>query len=643
VATRGARLIGEPNFGVVERGRSETATAPRDLRPRHGLRELVAAVPAAIWLGVVVAASACLRYALALNDPAPWIFPDEWIYSELARSFASSGHFEVWSSDWPVRTFGPLYPTLISPAYALSESLPQAYEIVKAFNALAMSLAAVPAYLLARRLAGRRLSLFVAVLVVLVPSMVYTTKVMTENVAYPIFLFAALAIMRALEKASSGRQVAALGMLVTAFLTRGEMLVMVPVYFSAIFLAATLDTRAEDERLRPSRVIGRLSAYKTSWTIASAGLVLFVAAALLRSPSGLFGAHERLIGQIRLTAAPRWFLYHVAELDLAVGIIPFAAFLVVTVLVFTERASSRSARLYIAFSLAAFFWFMTLAALYGTQPRAHPHVFERYVFYVMPLFFMALAFWMQRGLPRPRPWAGAAALVAVLLPALLPYGMLLNGREWGVSSSTPGLVIWGLLRHQIGTGVLMITAVLVFGSLFAGLFLIVRPEGKHRLMLAVVLNLCAISVSVALANVVISRVAGVFQNQAQLGWIDEFLGPDARVAALWSGERIKNKEYALLEDQFFNKSVRVVYDLREPIKDGIPSRPLNLRGRTLVYRSGPAAGRPMVVDYLLADPSVGVAASAIATNPDNHLVLYRVGGRVRLTAIGVRRFHSDGE
>jgi hypothetical protein len=179
--------------------------------------------------------------------------------------------------------------------------------------------------------------------------------------------------------------------------------------------------------------------------------------------------------------------------------------------------------------------------------------------------------------------------------------------------------------------------------LFAGLFLIVRPEGKHRLMLAVVLNLCAISLSVALANVVISRLAGAFQNQAQLGWIDEFLGPDARVAALWSGERIKNKEYALLEDQFFNKSVRVVFDLREPIKDGIPSRPLNLRGRTLVYRSGPAAGRPMVVDYLLADPSVGVAASALATNPDNHLVLYRVGGRVRLTEIGVRRFHSDGE
>jgi hypothetical protein len=51
----------------------------------------------------------------------------------------------------------------------------------------------------------------------------------------------------------------------------------------------------------------------------------------------------------------------------------------------------------------------------------------------------------------------------------------------------------------------------------------------------------------------------------------------------------------------------------------------------------------MVVDYLLADPSVGVAASALATNPDNHLVLYRVGGRVRLTEIGVRRFHSDGE
>src|ERR1700751_3905738 len=111
---------------------------------------------------------------------------DEIVYSELAKSFASTGHFAV--REAPTSGYGIVYPILISPAYALFRDIPTVYSAIKAINALLMSLAAVPAYLLARRVVSQRGAFVVAVLTVAVPSTFYAGTVMTENAFYPIFL-----------------------------------------------------------------------------------------------------------------------------------------------------------------------------------------------------------------------------------------------------------------------------------------------------------------------------------------------------------------------------------------------------------------------------------------------------------------------
>src|SRR5207247_4114255 len=89
--------------------------------------------------------------------------------------------------------FGPGYPLLSSPAYALFTDAAHAYAAAKAIGSLVMSLAAVPAYLIARRVLGRPLSVAAAVLAVVIPSMAYTSVLMTENAFYPAFLLCALA------------------------------------------------------------------------------------------------------------------------------------------------------------------------------------------------------------------------------------------------------------------------------------------------------------------------------------------------------------------------------------------------------------------------------------------------------------------
>jgi len=137
-------------------------------------RARAVAVPTWLWLGGIVVVSAVVRIALAHRMVAPWIMVDELIYSELAKSFAAHGQFLV--RDVPSHGYGFVYPILIAPAWRLFASVTDAYTAAKAIDSVLMSLAAVPAYFLARRVVRPATALVAAGLAVAVPSLVYTGR-----------------------------------------------------------------------------------------------------------------------------------------------------------------------------------------------------------------------------------------------------------------------------------------------------------------------------------------------------------------------------------------------------------------------------------------------------------------------------------
>ena len=143
-----------------------------------------------------------IRAVLAVRDPSPWIFQDELLYSELAKSFAATGHFAVRDPVPGAGGFGVVYPVLIAPAWKLFQNVPTAYEAAKIINSLVMSLGAIPVYLLARRMVSEAWALAAAVLALTLPGMVYTSAIMTENAFLPVFLFWVLRSCRR----SSGRR-----------------------------------------------------------------------------------------------------------------------------------------------------------------------------------------------------------------------------------------------------------------------------------------------------------------------------------------------------------------------------------------------------------------------------------------------------
>jgi hypothetical protein len=552
-----------------------------------------------LWLTGLIGLSAAARFALAYWMPAPWIFADELVYSELGKSFARSGHFAI--RDAHGLGFGPLYPLLISPAYAAFENVPHAYLAIKAINSVVMSLAAVPAFFLARRLVSRGWALAAAALAVAVPSMAYTGMVLTENLFYPLFLTAVLAIVRALERPRTGRQLVALGMIAAGVGTRPQAVALVPALLTAILLVAAADVVAEDFEPRPRKVLRRLGAYLPTLLGMGAGLVALIAWESLRGRSvfAVFGAAEGVWHQdYSVSAVGRWFLYHVAELDLYAGVLPFAAFLILSSFLF---ARDRTLRVFVAVAVSAAFWLLlAVSAFMSSLPEDRHtllHIEDRYTFYVVPLLLIALAAWLSGRLPRSTRATVLAGVAAGLLPLVVPYGRFIRN---DAIPDTFALLPWARVRGSLLVApphaVLRVGLItLVLGALF---YLLRPPRLPRVVLLLVLLNFLAI-MSGAQIRTHGSSAAAAMSIQPNHAWIDEAIGPDAEAVVIWS-EHVN--PHVIWENEFFNRSVGRIYYLRRPSWEGLPEQHVTVGRRGRLYADDSAV--PVSARYVLLDPTI---------------------------------------
>lgn len=576
----------------------------------------VRAVPTAVWLGAIVVLSAALRVALAVTVPVPTIFPDELVYWELGQSFADSGSFVlrgVYGAPWVNN--GPLYPILIAPTFVVAD-LTAAYALVKALNAVLMSTAAVPAYFLACRLLSRRAALVAAAATVLVPSLVYTTRVMSENVSYPLFLWAVLAMNAALERPSARRQLLALAAIGLVTLSRGQMAVLLPAFAGSIVLWAWIDPRTGGSSFRR-----HLRAFAPTWV--AVGLA---AATGLAIATGSLVTQTAVFPHVRLWLAPAKILWHVADLDLYAGVMPFAAFVLMIWWVAASGAANIRMGIFASVSIATFAALVTLAGVYST---AYPHVYDRYVFYVVPLFFITLLAWAESGQETGKRLTAGIAAIAALLPLTLPLQSLLNGREWGTSTSSVGLIPLVWAKAFVGEGVALRAVLLVLTSALALAFL--RTTGRWALARAAIYLLLLFSVMTGVSNWLLSdnaREAGA----GELTWVDDAVGSGSTVAILWRGDRSLPPSHrtALRQTEFFNRTVGPVYDLRHPLAEGVPSTHVTIRGDLVVD----SAGHPVRAAYVMAHRSLAVHGLPVARDSSSGLIVYRVDGPVRVIGAG---------
>src|SRR4051812_39624617 len=219
------------------RTRSRVASEAVDA-PRSTVLARVPAVPL-LCAGALLLV-AVVRFWIAGRIPTPWIMVDEVIYSELAKSFEAHGNFLI--RDHAADVPSVLYPVAIAPAW-IADSIPTAYGIAKAINVLLMTSTVVPVYLWARRLATSRWALVACALVLVMPSMLYTGVLMSENAFLPLFLAATSTLALALERPTLLRQALLLGFVVLAVGVRLQALVLIPIILAAAALKVLVDAR----------------------------------------------------------------------------------------------------------------------------------------------------------------------------------------------------------------------------------------------------------------------------------------------------------------------------------------------------------------------------------------------------------------
>jgi hypothetical protein len=564
-------------------------------------------IPVWLWLAAIVVGSAVFRAIVGRGIVAPFIMVDEVIWAEVARGFADAG--EPLLRDEPDPGYSVVYPLVISPAYALAESLPDAYEAVKSANAVLMSLAAVPAYFVARRVVGPGLSLLAALLAVALPSLAYTGTVMTENVFYPLFLVVVLALLLVLERPTGPRVALLVALLGAAFATRVQTLALVPAVLTAPLLLAVFERRGFRETL------GR---YRTLYLAFAAlgALAVTIQLAGGRSLDDLLGAYEP-VGEASYGPGEvlEFVVWHAAEMTLYVLVLPLAATIV---LVARARSLDRPLQAFLAASIAVTAFLVPVVAAFAS--RFSDRIEERNLFYVAPLLLIALLAWIERGAPRPRILAPVAALASALLVLLVPFDRFLTTSA--ITDTLMLLPFWSL-QDRVGSG--WVTPI-AFGLALAlaAAFLFVPARYAIALPL-VVLGLWAIAFKpIWWGTHGFERFSrgSLFQGirTAEKDWIDRAPArlSVAPAAFLWTG---RTDRLTVNQNEFFNRGVGPIYYVDKPTPGGLPETRV-----TIDPNSGLVTlpdGTPVEDPFVVSDSSFEPDGVALARDKGWGITLWR--------------------
>jgi hypothetical protein len=579
------------------------------VRPAHALVALVLVV--------------FLAYAsLGAFVRTPRIFYDELIYMEAADSLAHGHSPQVREGPYE---YGILYPAVLAPVVWAAPNREVGYELAKILNALLFALTAVPIYFLARRLLRPWPSVAVAALSVAIPSAVYVSVVMTESLAYLVASCALYAILLAVERPSVSRQIGALGAIAVAYLARAQFIALYGAFVAALVLVVLL---VPERRARWRLELRRL--WVTLLSLA-AGLVAFVLVPLVsgEAPQDRLGRYQDLWRSYDVATVGRWLVYHVADLDLYVAVIPFVVAPVFLAMLFARaRAGSERDGAFLAVFASVNAVMLVVVAVVVTYQESSgsgtQRLHDRYLFYVVPLWLISLFGWLQDGAPWPR-WATRVGVVlAVVFAALLPLA------EVDVNDGAK-------LFSAVGTGLPGIVGKLVDPAFFVGRIVLA--------VVAVVLILLARRPGRALRVSAFALLA-FFVVDASLAWGHAFAPPERKV---WAGSHLERRwvdeavpagtdvtmvtvdcarstlaRDSFFQTEFFNGSVGHVVQ----IGGGFPNGHVSDNGQ-VVWDSG----EPVSAGYVVVQPRIALRGRRVAHGTAAGLTLWRVDSPV--TVVGV--------
>ena len=416
--------------------------------PQRGLAARVRAVPSPAVLAAMIGASIASRVLAALPHATPRTFPDEYIYAALARSL---GHGRL-----EIRGSAPHFPALLEPLLAapltLVGSVETTFRLTQAMHAVAMSLVAIPVFLLARRLGlPRWQQLGCAAVALALPEFVYTSYITADALALPLAAAAIYAGVIALERPTCKSQGAFVSFAALATLDRVQYVVL-----PAAFIVAALVVRR-------ARITQAVRAYGFTITLLAAPVV----GALALGPRRALGYYHGVLDLgVPAGSILHWIAVDAMMLVFACGVIavPAALFGLVMGVV---RPLTPSEGAFAAFVTALAPLLLVEVGLYAASGTER---FQgRYLESLLPLAPLLFFLGMRRLETRAeRTVVGCLAFGIVLVAARVPLSGYVVGDN---KQDSPLLQAVSLLQQHVGISdaALFVSVAASFLAVTAGL------------------------------------------------------------------------------------------------------------------------------------------------------------------------------
>ncbi|MFN0154816.1 MAG: hypothetical protein ACKVUT_10590 [Gaiella sp.] len=592
---------------------------------RPGTRRFPARRPA-----VAAAAALALVVGAGFVAGTPWIFADEVIYAELARSFAEDGRPALRGAT--SLDYGIGYPFLIAPAWLITSNGETAIAVARLIGIAAMVSTAVPATLLARRFLPLAQARAVGTLAVLVPSLAYTTTLMTEVAFYPVFTWGVWALVRALDRGRAGDQALAVVLAAVAATVKVLGIVLVPILLAATLLLAAMEGRVAGA---PAFRV-RLRRFAAAWAVSAVALVggLTALGFAGRSPLAVFGAYAEAIRAVGLLELPLSTLWQVGALVLLTAVLPVAVLVPIQLSGWSRRSTHPERVLAsvglplvlgVGVAVAVFAGYSSTISFAETGVPPSAPVFERNVFVVVPILLIGLWAWLGKGAPRRRA-ALAGVVGAAALAAAHPWDRLPDTANPQNLAALP----W-LLPAGPGTTARVLATV---AALAVGLGFLSRRNvlaGAAKRAVAVWFGVVgALTLAVFVGH---ARVVDGHSNAADPAWIDRAVPAGADVALLWSDPGPGRfappslQQDTLWLTEVFNDRVRRVLVIDRFLAYGP-------KGEKVVVSDGivsERAGVPVAARYVVAPCALAVGGRLLARDVETALELVETDGQIELT------------
>jgi hypothetical protein len=350
----------------------------------------------AVTAGVLASVGVALYYSVRVTTWA--VMTDELQVARLATSIADSLS--------PVPTIhgvyygahSQLYPLLLAPFYGTLDA-PAAATAAHALNAFLIASAAIPAFLLARSVANSSAAGYAAAaLTACTPWLVLASTLLTENAAYPAFVWAVLLCQRTIAAPTAGRDVAALAGLLLAFLARTQLFVLALALPAALVLheIGYADRRGSFLAALRSGVSRALSTHRVLTVAYGAGALVAVALAVTSALGSVVGNYAvpfegELIPPGLLGSAAA----HLAQIAVGAGILPaaLAASWTVTTMV---RPARREGHAFAALVVVLVPLLTFEVTSFDLRFTGEQFIQDRYLLYLVPLFAVGAAAWLTQ-------------------------------------------------------------------------------------------------------------------------------------------------------------------------------------------------------------------------------------------------------